>query len=115
MHARVTCVNHSGLAHEKLQALVASQRSLTHLLSSLAAAANRGPGPLSIGILAANRVLIPREFVRARVTAYFRNYVHAVSVFDTYVERPSIALRKIVACAGVLRVRHTARRQTLVG
>ncbi|KAG5192927.1 membrane-associated apoptosis protein-domain-containing protein [Tribonema minus] len=93
----------SGTAHDKVQSLVAYRRSLAAILEGLESV-DRGDGPLSMGILAYDRLIVPREFVRRRVEAFFRGYLRRATVYETCIERPSVALDAVTRCVGVMQL-----------
>ncbi|CAM9705501.1 unnamed protein product [Ascophyllum nodosum] len=71
------------------------ERNLTNLLSSL----NAHPS----GIVVFDRLIVPKEYVRERLEQFFRKYLYSVTVFEGgVVERPTVTLRKLLTCSGVL-------------
>ncbi|CAM9252727.1 unnamed protein product [Discosporangium mesarthrocarpum] len=70
------------------------ERNLTNLLTSLNAQ----------NIVVFDRLIVPKEYVQEGLSSFFKEFVYTSTVFKDgeVVERPSVALRKLLSCSSVL-------------
>ncbi|CAM9640995.1 unnamed protein product, partial [Phaeothamnion confervicola] len=77
-----------------IQALRKAERNLVNLLSSVS----------STSAVVFDRLVVPKEYVREQLAVFFRDFCYQVTWFPDHmlVDRPSVALDKIMTACGVL-------------